>query len=189
MARLILASNSPQRQALLKQQGLDFVVIAADIDETPFDDELVTEYVQRVARSKALFIGQQHLDAVVLAADTCIALDGQIIGKPKSKQHAFEIWQKLSGRQHDVFSAVCIATQNHIDHVIVKTEVAFQALTEQDMETYWATGEPIGRAGAYAIQGIAARFIPKIEGSYSNVVGLPIFETMKLLNKAIKALN
>lgn len=189
MARLILASNSPQRFALLKQQGLTFEVVAADVDETPLDGESAQQYVERVAFAKATRILNMYPDAVVLAADTCISLDDRIIGKPKTKQHAYDIWQQLSGREHHVLSGVCVSTLHDVYQTVVKTNVTFQVLSQEEMQEYWATGEPIGRAGAYAIQGIGARYIPKIEGSYSNVVGLPIHETLKLLYKAIKALN
>ena len=112
-------------------------------------------------------------------------LDHKIIGKPESKQHAFEIWTALSDRQHDVLSGVCLLSSqcdpNTIQSMVVRTKVYFRKLSQLDMEQYWATGEPIGKAGAYAIQGYAAQFIQRIEGSYSNVVGLPLYETLQLL--------
>ena len=131
---------------------------------------------------------QQHPQAIIIAADTSVSIDQQILGKPDSKQHAFEMWQALSGRKHQVYSAVCVRTSAIKSSIVVCTQVQFQSLSPKDMEEYWATGEPMGKAGAYAIQGIAARYIPRIEGSYSNVVGLPLYETIQLL-KAVKALN
>ena len=185
MAHIILASSSPRRRALLQQLGLDFDIQSPDIDESVQEGEVVEHYVERLAKEKAQAILNQYPDAVVIAADTSLGLAGQIIGKPESKQHAFDIWSTLSGRWHDVYSGVCIATSTQILSTVVRTQVEFQALTPEDMETYWATGEPIGKAGAYAIQGIAAQYIPQIQGSYSNVVGLPLYETAQLL-KALK---
>ena len=188
MAHIILASSSPRRQELLKQLGLAFVSYAPDIDESVQSNETVESYVERLAREKANSVLQQFPQSIVIAADTSLSVDGKIIGKPESKQHAFDIWSVLSGRSHDVFSGVCVAASNGIYSCVVKTSVEFQSLSMTDMEAYWATGEPIGKAGAYAIQGIAAQFIPRIQGSYSNVVGLPLFETIQLL-KRVKALN
>ncbi len=188
MAHLILASSSPRRQELLRQLGLEFDIHSPDIDESTKADESVGEYVERLARQKALAVLAQYPESVIIAADTSLGLDGTIIGKPESKQHAFEIWLKLSGRYHDVFSGVCIATSQQISSIVVHTQVEFQTLSPNDMERYWATGEPEGKAGAYAIQGIAAQYIPRIFGSYTNVVGLPLHETIQLL-KAVKALN
>ncbi|NOZ96429.1 MAG: Maf-like protein [Gammaproteobacteria bacterium] len=183
MGHLILASSSPRRQELLRQLGLDFDIVRPDIDESIQDNESVSSYVERLAREKAQVIFSQCPDAVILAADTSLGLDGKIIGKPESKAHAFEIWTALSGRQHDVFSGICVATASDFFSEVVQTRVEFQHLTQSDMENYWATGEPVGKAGAYAIQGAAAQFIPRIEGSYSNVVGLPLYETVQLLKR------
>ena len=188
MAHLILASSSPRRQALLQQLGLEFEVIRPDIDESALPHESVSSYVERLAREKAQVILDQFPQATVLAADTSLGLDDKIIGKPESKAHAFEIWTALSGRWHDVFSGICVATARDFFSQVVQTRVEFQHFTQADMENYWATGEPQGKAGAYAIQGIAAQFIPRIEGSYSNVVGLPLFETVQLL-KRVKAIG
>lgn len=181
MAHIILASSSPRRKELLEQIGVDFSVFSPDIDESVQDIEQPTAYVQRLAIQKAQAVLAKHPDAVVIAADTSLVLDQQIIGKPESKLHAFEIWAALSGRQHEVLTGVCVANQEQMKTQVVRTWVEFQRLTQEDMEHYWATGEPIGKAGAYAIQGYAARFIPRIEGSYSNVVGLPLHETLQLL--------
>lgn len=183
MAHLILASSSLRRQALLTQLGLAFDVFCPDIDETPQENEPVSAYVARLAKEKASAILTKFPDAIILAADTSLGLDGRIIGKPESKAHAFEIWNALSGRWHDVFSGICVATTAGLFTEVVQTRVEFQALNQTDMETYWATGEPVGKAGAYAIQGIAAQFIPRIEGSYTNVVGLPLYETAQLLKR------
>ena len=185
MARIILASSSPRRKELLEQVGLKFEIFSPDIDESVCIGESADHYVQRLAQQKAQAILAQFPDAIVIAADTILVLDHKIIGKPESKQHAFEIWTALSDRQHDVLSGVCVRSSecdpNTIQSMVVRTQVHFRKLSQLDMEQYWATGEPIGKAGAYAIQGYAAQFIPRIEGSYSNVVGLPLYETLQLL--------
>ena len=185
MARIILASSSPRRKELLEQVGLKFEIFSPDIDESVHVGESADYYVQRLAEQKAQAILAQFSDAIVIAADTSLVLDHKIIGKPESKQHAFEIWTALSDRQHDVLSGVCVLSSqfdpNTVQSMVVRTQVYFQKLSQLDMEQYWATGEPIGKAGAYAIQGYAAQFIPRIEWSYSNVVGLPLYETLQLL--------
>lgn len=185
MARIILASSSPRRKELLEQVGLKFEIFSPDIDESVCLGESADHYVKRLAEQKAQAILAQFPDAIVIAADTSLVLDHKIIGKPESKQHAFEIWTALSDRQHDVLSGVCVRSSecdpNTIQSMVVRTQVHFRKLSQLDMEQYWATGEPIGKAGAYAIQGYAAQFIPRIQGSYSNVVGLPLYETLQLL--------
>ncbi|TCM65219.1 septum formation protein [Acinetobacter calcoaceticus] len=188
MANLILASSSPRRQELLQQLALRFSIHSPDIDESVLEGESALNYVERLARSKAKTILALHPDAVILAADTSVTFADQIIGKPDNKQHAFEIWTKLSGQTHAVMTGICVANAEKILSAVVTTQVQFQALSLKDMEYYWATGEPVGKAGAYAIQGIAAQFVVSIEGSYSNVVGLPLHETVKLL-KAVDVLN
>lgn len=183
MAHIVLASSSPRRKELLQQLGLDFEIYSPDIDESVHENELVHHYVERLAREKAQTVLKLFPEAIVIAADTSLGLDGQIIGKPESKNHAFEIWKKLSGRWHDVFSGLCVATQQQMLSQVVQTQVEFQRLTTQDMEDYWTTGEPVGKAGGYAIQGIASQYIPQIQGSYSNVVGLPLYEFAQLFKR------
>jgi septum formation protein len=186
MAHIILASSSPRRQELLRQLGLDFDSYSPDVDEAVQDGETVEQYVERLARDKAQVVLNQYPEAIVIAADTSLSCAGKIIGKPESKQHAFEIWSALSGQWHDVYSGICVASSSKILSTVVRTQVEFQRLSHVEMEKYWATGEPIGKAGAYAIQGIAAQYIPQIRGSYSNVVGLPLYETVQLL-ESVKA--
>lgn len=183
MAHIILASSSPRRQELLTQLGLDFEIYSPDVDEAVQEVEAVEHYVERLARAKAQVVLDQFPDAIVIAADTSLSFAGKIIGKPESKQHAFEIWSALSGQWHDVYSGLCVATSAQMLSTAVRTQVEFQQLSHAEMEKYWATGEPIGKAGAYAIQGIAAQYIPQIRGSYSNVVGLPLYETAQLLER------
>ena len=188
MANLILASSSPRRRELLEQLGWSFEIHSPDVDESVLNNEQAHVYVERLAHLKAETVLQQFPDAVVIAADTTLSVDGEILGKPESKQHAFEMWQKISGRCHDVLTGVCVGTKTKKSSIVVKTTVEFQTLSFEDMEKYWATGEPVGKAGAYAIQGIAAQFIPRIDGSFSNVVGLPLHETVQLL-QTVKAQN
>jgi septum formation protein len=188
MARIILASSSPRRRELLQQLGFTFDVYSPDVDESTRCGESVHDYVLRLAQEKADAVLLRFPDAIVIAADTSLGVDQEILGKPESKAHAFRMWEKISGRRHDVFSGVCVRTKEKISSIVVRTQVEFQPLSRNDMEDYWATGEPIGKAGGYAIQGIAARYIPRIEGSYSNVVGLPLHETAQLL-QTVKAQN
>lgn len=183
MADLILASSSPRRKELLQQVGLSFRTFSPDIDESVLHGESPDQYVLRLAENKASVVSHQFPDAIIIAADTTLSVDGKIIGKPESKAHAFEIWQSLSGRSHEVYTGVCVVAQQQVKSTVVITRVEFQTLSLNDMEQYWASGEPVGKAGGYAIQGIAAKFIPKIEGSYSNVVGLPLHETLQLLQQ------
>lgn len=188
MAHLILDSSSPRRRELLQQLGLEFEIFSPEIDESVLVGEHVAAYVERLACAKAEAVSVKYPNAIVIAADTSLSIDHHILGKPESKQHAFEMWQRISGRKHDVYSGVCVRTSTEKSSIVVCTQVEFQVLSHSDMDDYWATGEPVGKAGAYAIQGIAARYIPRIEGSYSNVVGLPLYETVQLL-KAVKVLN
>ncbi len=180
---LILASSSPRRQQLLAQVGLQFEVFAPDIDESWLVNETPTAYVERLAQQKAQTVLALFPDAIVIAADTSLDLDGQIIAKPESKQHAFDIWRQLSGRCHDVLTGVCVACHGKQHSLVVRTEVHFQILSEHDMQCYWRTGEPQDKAGAYAIQGFAAQYVTHIVGSYSNVVGLPLQQTVQLLQQ------
>ncbi len=188
MAHLILASSSPRRRELLQQLGLNFEICSPDVDESVLENESIAAYVERLAQVKAEAVAKLFPDAIIIAADTSLGVNNEILGKPESKQHAFEMWEKISGRWHDVYTGVCVRTKEEKYSIVVRTQVEFQPLNSHDMESYWATGEPLGKAGAYAIQGIAARYIPRIEGSYSNVVGLPLYETVQLL-QTVKALN
>ncbi len=179
---IVLASSSPRRCELLQQIGLEFEVNSFEIDESPHLHEAPADYVVRLAIEKArAAIAQLPVDTIVIAADTTVTIDGQILGKPVSQADAFAMWQRLSGRDHFVMTGVAVAKNQTVLHRRVTTEVHFAHVTQADMLAYWQTGEPIGKAGGYAIQGKGAAFIPKIHGSYSNVVGLPLFETLDLL--------
>lgn len=189
---IYLASKSPRRAELLRQVGIEFKVHAVDIDETLQTDEPATEYVCRMARDKARVaatqIAAQQNRFAVLAADTTITLDGDIMGKPADRDQCRCILGKLSARQHLVLSAVALATQDSVALRLTQNRVSFRALSTQEIESYCASSEPMDKAGAYAIQGRAALFISHLEGSYSAVMGLPLFETAELLRNADIAL-
>ena len=183
MARLILASSSPRRRELLEQLGLVFDIYSPDIDESVQAGESVADYVERLACAKAEAVQLQYPDAIVIAADTSLGVDQEILGKPESKQHAFEMWEKISGRKHDVYTAVCVRTNTQISSIVVRTEVEFQHLSPTDMEAYWATSEHLGKAGAYAMQERGSAFVKKINGAPSTVVGLPIWKFLQEIKR------
>lgn len=191
---VFLASRSPRRQELLRQLGVRFDELRfreapgrpADVVEGALDAEPPHHYVERIARTKATVGWQQVQRRVlplhpVLAADTEVALDGVIFGKPADAADAVRMLTRLAGRTHQVLTAVALRWQEELLVEVSHTEVTFRALTAQDIERYVATGEPFDKAGAYAIQGRAAAFVSRIEGSYSGVMGLPLYETAELL--------
>ncbi|HYB94266.1 MAG TPA: Maf family protein [Vicinamibacterales bacterium] len=171
---LILASRSPRRSELLTAAGIPFEVLAADVDETPHAREAPAAYVERLAIAKAQAVLPLRPAARVLGADTTVTIDGEILGKPADSADARRMLRLLSGRAHDVHTGVAVVTATRVQSAVDTTRVWFSTLTDEDISWYVATGEPVDRAGAYAIQGFASRFIPRIEGSYSNVVGLPV---------------
>ena len=179
---IVLASTSPRRKELLEQVGFHFKTAAIDIDESHVEGEVPSDYVVRVAREKALAaIPDFAYDTVIIAADTTVTIDGHILGKPLDQNDAFSMWQLLSGRTHQVMTGVAVAYAGQIQTAIVMTDVDFLPISPLQMQEYWESGEPIGKAGGYAIQGRGAAFIPRIVGSYSNVVGLPLVETLALI--------
>ncbi len=187
--QLILASASPRRKELLDQIGVRYIVHPVDIDETPNQAEVAKDYVIRVAaeKSKTCF---EAIDSSlpVLAADTSVVIDGQVLGKPENEAHAKEMMKQLSGRTHIVYSAVSLRISDYeieTKHfqALSLTEVSFRKITSTEIKRYWQTGEPQGKAGGYAIQGLASIFVQSINGSFSGVVGLPLFETAELLSK------
>ena len=194
--QLILASSSPRRMELLDQIGVSYIVCSVDIDETPFDDEIALDYVCRVAAEKSeACINQLDSSLPVLAADTSVVIDGHILGKPENREHAVSMLNQLSGKTHCVYSAVSFRNtgkhgeSQHFQELSM-TEVKFRKIKPKEIQSYWATGEPQGKAGAYAIQGIASIFVESIAGSFSGVVGLPLFETAELLSRqGIKVFN
>jgi septum formation protein len=182
-ASMILASASPRRRELLDQIGVHYAVVPVDIDESMTADETPVEHVQRLAREKAQACASRHpLTLPVLGADTIVELNGEVMGKPEDPGHARRMLAKLSGKEHRVHTAVCMLQADHLEAAISSTSVEFDVLGERTIVAYIETGEPIGKAGAYAIQGRAAQFVKTIHGSYSSVVGLPLYETVRLLS-------
>ena len=190
---LILASASPRRSELLTAMGCDFSIKSANIDESRGSGEAPTDYVNRLAVEKASAVFEQYSsdqgNFAILAADTIVVQGQTIFGKPRDKAQAFDIWQQLADSQHYVMTAVCLLVHDKIHGKLeariqtVTTTVEFDAIEDQQMHRYWATGEPADKAGAYGIQGLASAWVKLINGSYSNVVGLPLRETNLLLTE------
>ena len=193
--KIILASQSPRRVALLKQMGIDCLVMPADIDETALSGESPSAYVLRLAEQKALAIVAKYnesdlpdinlpdLNLPILAADTTVALDNAIFGKPENDADAFEMLKKLSASMHQVHTAIALAFNGKCETVLNTTQVTMMPLSDAMISAYIATGEPVDKAGSYAIQGLAGNWIMRIEGSYTGVMGLPVYETALLLDK------
>ncbi|MEF9900956.1 MAG: Maf family protein [Pseudomonas sp.] len=189
MTQLYLASGSPRRRELLTQIGVPFTALSTAVDESPLPDEAAPAYVERlaVAKAKAGLAVLPPMDVsvrlAVLGADTAVVLDGQILGKPVDREDALAMLAALSGREHNVLTAVALADQQRCLSVCVASQVRFRTISRQEAEAYWASGEPLDKAGSYAIQGLGAIFVQRIEGSYSAVVGLPLSETAALLGQ------
>ena len=193
---LYLASRSPRRRELLSQIDVRFHLLlfrdrsgeAADVDESTFGGETAEAYVERMARAKAEAGWKRMLQrnlprAPVLSADTTVALDGRIFAKPANREHATEMLTALSGRTHEVLTAVALKSDDWLQSVVSRSEVKFKPLTPAEIAAYVESGECDDKAGAYAIQGRAARFVVELRGSYSGVMGLPLYETAQLLEK------
>ncbi len=187
---LVLASASPRRQELLRNAGIEFNVCPADIPEDPLPGESPTDLAIRLAREKAGVIfnqiqaGKSNCNGqLVLGADTVVVVDDHILGKPENAVDAHRMLRLLSGRQHEVTTGVCLIGPDFEDARSETTEVTFAPLSEADIQMYVATGEPMDKAGAYAIQGIASRWIPRIDGCYFNVVGLPVSLVCRMLRE------
>jgi septum formation protein len=186
---IILASASPRRQELLRQAGIGFEVQAANIEETRRSDESPAEYVQRVAAGKARHVAGLRAERglppqPVLGADTEVVVDDEVLGKPRDRDHAAQLLRRLSGRTHTVLSALCLVLPTSEYRALSESRVRFAALHELEIENYVASGEADDKAGGYAVQGRAAAFIERIEGSYSGIMGLPLFELTQLLKQA-----
>ena len=181
--RLILASASPRRGELLTRLGVSYSCDPADIDETPLPNETPEDYVRRMAREKVAAVAVRHpVPAVaVLAADTTVVIDDTVLGKPRDHFHGMAILARLSGRTHSVLTAVCLSGAAGTRCELVETAVEFITLNRETCEAYLATDEPWDKAGAYGIQGLGGALVRSIQGSYSNVVGLPLCETRQLL--------
>lgn len=186
---IYLASRSPRRAELLQQMGVLFSVVPADIDETPHAMERSDAYVKRLAIEKAqagyaLVLQKAWFEMPVLAADTTVSIDGEILGKPQDDEDAYRMLSLMSGRWHEVHTGIAVAHAGHVAMEISSTMVQMDDLSDAVMRAYIASGEPKDKAGAYGIQGIAGSLIKRIEGSYSGVMGLPVYETAKLLKQA-----
>jgi len=182
-----LASGSPRRRELLQQIGVEFRVIEAAVDETALKDEAPLDYVSRLAAAKANAGWQRRRTtaaAPVLAADTAVVLDGTILGKPRDRDDALDMLRRLSGRSHEVFTAVALRAGAGLNIKVSRSVVTFRSIDAAEAGAYWESGEAHDKAGAYAIQGRAAIFISELRGSYSGVMGLPLFETAELLRSA-----
>lgn len=178
---VVLASSSPQRKALLQQIGINPLCVAADIDESWHSHESAAEYVQRLAREKCRVVQTEYPDAVVIAADTTISIADQVLGKAVDIAQALQTLSLLSDTQHSVFTGVSVASSAGQETQVCETLVDFRSLSDGEIRAYWNTGEPQGKAGCYAIQGLGAIFVKAIHGSYSNVVGLPLHKVAVLL--------
>jgi septum formation protein len=186
---LILGSGSPRRQMLLEQLGMTFTVDPPKVDETPLADETPHDYVQRLAREKAEEVAQRHPGALVLSADTIVVHAGKLLGKPRSKQEGLAMLRSLSDSIHEVVSGVALAG-TAATLFAVSSRVRFRELDEAEIDWYWETGEPADKAGSYGLQGIGSAFVASIEGSYSNVIGLPLVETVAALrNSGVECLG
>ena len=170
---LVLASRSPRRSEILLQAGIPFVVRPADVDETPRSDEQPQDYVVRVALEKALAVAGDP-DEIILGADTTVVIGGRMLGKPRDAADAVDMLEALSGRRHEVLTGFCLKTGARLIQDCSATSVWFAALSRQEIEDYVAGGEPMDKAGAYGIQGVASRYVERIEGCYFNVMGLPV---------------
>lgn len=191
---LILASGSPRRRDLLKGMGLDFKVHVTNTDESRHKNEAPLEFVTRLAQDKALAahdsLDLEHKNSAILAADTIVVQGHSVFAKPDSLDDAIEIWSALSGQQHQVITGVCLVlseqgVRGKMNCITSTTDVEFCKINDAQMQRYWDTGEPADKAGAYAIQGFASAWVKRINGSYSNVVGLPLRE----VNDLLKSIN
>ena len=192
MKPLYLASKSPRRAEILQNLGLAFTVILPDIDESLKPHEPPHEYVLRLCAEKAqagihLLSKQSANECIVLAADTTVCVDDDILGKPESAEHAIQMLQSLEGRSHVVHTGVAVAANGIIKTAISTTRVWMKPLTDEEIDAYVATGEPMDKAGGYGIQGLGGAFITRIDGSYTGVMGLPVFETLKLLDTLLSS--
>jgi septum formation protein len=187
---VILASRSPRRVELLKQIGIESIVRPADVDESTLEGEAPADYVQRLAKEKVIAIAKslksEYVNVPVLAADTTVALNGEILGKPVNDADAIEMLKKLSGSKHTVYTAVAMILKNKVKVTLSETQVDMILLTDAMIKAYVETGEQRDKAGSYAIQGKAGAWVARIEGSYSGVMGLPLFETALLLRDISK---
>ena len=180
---VILASQSPRRRELLTLVGIAHVVSPADIDESVMPDELPVPHCERLARAKAHVLAERHPDAVVIAADTIVVLDGAILGKPRDAADARATIARLSGRTHTVFTAMAVARGGRTESAVEEVAVTFRVLSAEAIAEYVATGEPMDKAGAYGIQGYGATIVERIDGDYFSVMGLGLRRLVSLLER------
>jgi septum formation protein len=180
---LILASQSPRRAELLSRLGLQFRIVAADIDESYVDHEMPADHAERLAREKAATVAREHPEAVVIGSDTIVLLDKNVLGKPKSEVEALEMLSRLSGREHEVYTGVAVCAGGRIESSLERVRVRFRPLSRTECEEYVATGEPLDKAGAYGIQGFGSAIVQSIDGDYFAVMGLPVVRTLDLLRR------
>jgi len=182
---MILASQSPRRRDLLSMITKEFRVLPADIDESLFDHELPDAYVARLSEAKARAVSHHaHPNELIIGSDTTVAFGSRILNKPADQDDFLSMMDCLSGQTHQVYSGICVLLNDHATVQVVKTDVSFRELSLAERLHYWHTGEPKDKAGGYGIQGLAARFVRSISGSYTNVVGLPLVELEAMLNNA-----
>ena len=181
--RLHLASSSPRRQEILTALQLEFTAAGVDLDETPLDIETPKEMVLRLAEGKAL-AAQKSADYVVIGSDTAVVLDDVALGKPRDRDDAINMLLSLSGHTHQVITGVAVSRGEAVSTALSSTDVKFREIHQDEAAVYWQSGEPCDKAGAYGIQGLGGAFVESINGSYSCVVGLPVFETVTLLREA-----
>jgi septum formation protein len=182
--KIILASESPRRRELLASLGLDFDIIVSGVEEDRLEKETPEQHAIRLAIEKATSVSEQYPDAVVIGADTIVIIDNEILGKPADEKHALQMLRKLSGRTHQVITGFAILKNTKVlVHTCIRSFVTFKVLSEEELNWYVQTVEPYDKAGAYAVQGIGAFFIKKIEGSFTNVIGLPLAEIVEALRK------
>ena len=187
--QLILASKSPRRKELLACAGISFSIVHSTFDESSIPLSSPETYVKRIAEGKAKEVSLLHPDNWVLGADTIVLIDNKILEKPKSEAEAFKMLKLLSGNVHEVLTGyfICCKMKSHsFSETIITTEVIFKDLDDEEIQWYIQTKEPFGKAGAYAIQGLGSRFVKSIKGSYSNVVGLPVYEVVEFLRARVK---
>ncbi len=187
--KLILASQSPRRKQLLTQLGYQFSVQPSDIDESVKEAETASDYVLRLAKQKAQHVlvslsAAEQCNSFALGSDTSVVLNGKILGKPESEDDCIQTLSLLSNNKHQVLTAIALASKAGVQGEVITTDVVFKKLTTAEIKAYWLTGEPQDKAGSYGIQGIAGQFVKNINGSYSAVVGLPLYETAQLLTNA-----
>lgn len=180
---LILASQSPRRAELLTRLGLEFEIRPADIDESYVGNEMPADHAERLAREKALAVARGRPDALVVGSDTIVILDNDVLGKPREEAEAVRMLERLSGREHEVFTAVAVVHEERVESSLERVRVRFRNLARRECEEYVATGEPLDKAGAYGIQGFGSALVESIEGDYFAVMGLPVVRTLELIRR------